>query len=162
MSNDASPRAKRRKNKVKLKLSWGTPTKEERIAQQLDDFISDVIESAKREYLSNERQDSFNGDCPIYLNQELKAEMIELETTEIIEHDYSTDNSYNYQGSPRQPSSQEDNCPAGHYRAAELNEGNPLLAGNANTPKRRYLRLLQRQLRRCWHCTCFLDGNDIT
>lgn len=34
------------------------------------------------------------GDCPIYLNQELKAEMIELETTEIIEHDYSTDNSY--------------------------------------------------------------------
>ena len=62
MSNDASPRAKRRKNKVKLKLSWGTPTKEERIAQQLDDFISDVIESAKREYLSNERQDSFNGN----------------------------------------------------------------------------------------------------
>ena len=39
------------------------------------------------------------GDCPIYLNQELKAEMIELETTEIIEHDYSTDNSYVSNGS---------------------------------------------------------------
>lgn len=62
MSNVASPKPKRRKNKAKLKLSWDEPTKEERIAQQIDDFISDVIESAKQEYLIKERQSSINGE----------------------------------------------------------------------------------------------------
>lgn len=62
MSNVASPKPKRRKNKAKLKLSWDEPTKEERIAKQIDDFISHVIESAKQEYLIKEHPNSINGE----------------------------------------------------------------------------------------------------
>lgn len=62
MSNVASPKPIRRKNKAKLKLSWDEPTKEERIAKQIDDFISDVIESAKQECLIKEHPSSINGE----------------------------------------------------------------------------------------------------
>lgn len=62
MSNVASPKPIRRKNKAKLKLTWDEPTKEERIAKQIDDFISDVIKSAKQEYLIKEHPSSINGE----------------------------------------------------------------------------------------------------
>lgn len=167
MSNVASPKPKRRKNKAKLKLSWDAPSKEERIAQQIDDFISDVIESAKQEYLIKEHQNSINGECEIYLNEELKEEMLKLDSRETMEdnNDASTRgcskaHQAHFQIEQRH---QDDNCPARHYRASELNEGNPLLAENAHLPKGRYLRLLRRQLlRMCCQCTCFMNGNDVT
>lgn len=167
MSNVASPKPKRRKNKAKLKLSWDEPTKEERIAKQIDDFISDVIESAKQEYLIKEHPSSINGECEIYLNEELKEEMIKLDSMETAAHVY--DDSMENCGKTRQAQSemeqrhQDENCPARHYRASELNEGNPLLAEHAHMPKRRYLRFLQRHLMRmCCQCTCFMNGNDVT
>ncbi|XP_048773947.1 uncharacterized protein LOC125679066 isoform X2 [Ostrea edulis] len=159
----------RRKNKTKLKLSWDTPTNEERIAHQIDQFIGEVIESAKQEYLEQERPNSLNGHCGIYLNHDLKEEMIELTTREITDShedidDYNINDNQTYQRHSSDDNRyQGDHGPARTNRAAELDEGNPLLAGNAHMPKRRYLRLLQRHiLRMCCQCACLVNSNDFT
>ncbi|XP_061162286.1 uncharacterized protein LOC133171536 isoform X2 [Saccostrea echinata] len=164
-----SPKPKRRKNKAKLKLSWDAPTKEELIAEQIDNFISDVIKNAKQEYLAQERENSLN-EYGMNLNKELKEEMIELNTREINGsqeniHGNNTDNQTSEMHARKDRGRHDNNYPARNctHRPSELNEGNPLLADSANMPKRRYLRLLQRHiLRMCCHCSCIMNGNDVT
>ncbi|XP_062567002.1 uncharacterized protein LOC134229300 isoform X2 [Saccostrea cucullata] len=168
LNSQMSPNPKRRKNKVKLKLSWDAPTKEELIAEQIDDFVSDVIKSAKLEYLAQERKNSLN-EHGMYFHDDLNEEMIELNTSEIIGsqesiHGNNTDNQ-TFEMHSRKDRGRSDHNPSRNctHRPSELNEGNPLLADSANLPKRRYLRLFQRHvLRMCCHCSCVFNGNDVT